>query len=38
VALGVGHSTEITKIKISGDDSVIASVSTDGAVLLWQNL
>lgn len=34
--LGVGHSTEIVKVKISGDGAVIASVSVDGAVLLWE--
>lgn len=37
-AMGVGHSTEIVKVKISGDGSVIASVSIDGAVLLWESV
>jgi cilia- and flagella-associated protein 52 len=37
-SLGFGHSTEIAKVKLSGDGSVIASVSVDGAVLLWEGI
>ncbi len=36
-AIGVGHSTEITKIKIAPDNRSVVSVSIDGAVLLWKN-
>lgn len=35
--LGVGHSMEIQKIKISPDQKKIISVSMDGAVFQWSN-
>ena len=34
--IGVGHSAEITRVKIDPDGGHIVSVSTDGAVLRWR--
>ena len=34
-SVGIGHSGDINKIKISPDGHSIASVSSDGAILLW---
>ena len=34
--MGVGHSGEITAVKISPDGKSIVSVSADGAILRWQ--
>jgi len=33
--LGQGHSSPITRVKISPDDSYIVSVGSDGAIFLW---
>jgi WD40 repeat protein len=33
--VGVGHSTDITKVKISPDNKHIVSVSADGAIFSW---
>lgn len=35
VFLGVGHSTEITKIRISPDQKKIVSVGSDGSIFTW---
>lgn len=34
-SVGIGHSSDITKIKVAPDGATIASVSYDGAILLW---
>jgi WD40 repeat protein len=34
--VGVGHSGEITAVKISPDGKTIVSVSADGAILRWR--
>ena len=34
--VGVGHSGEITAVKISPDGKSIVSVSADGAILRWR--
>ena len=34
--VGVGHSGEITAVKISPDGKTVISVSADGAILRWQ--
>ena len=34
--MGVGHSGEITSVKISPDGRTIVSVSADGAILRWR--
>ena len=34
--MGVGHSGEITAVKISPDGRTIVSVSADGAILRWR--
>lgn len=34
--VGVGHSGEITAVKISPDGRTIVSVSADGAILRWR--
>ncbi|KAI9188916.1 hypothetical protein H9P43_000338 [Blastocladiella emersonii ATCC 22665] len=34
--VGVGHSTEILKVKIAPDQRTIVSVSSDGAVFQWE--
>jgi WD40 repeat protein len=33
--VGIGHSAPITGIKISPDQTMIASISSDGAVFIW---
>eukprot|EP00003_Mantamonas_plastica_P005725 TRINITY_DN1466_c0_g1_i16.p1 TRINITY_DN1466_c0_g1~~TRINITY_DN1466_c0_g1_i16.p1 ORF type:complete len:627 (+),score=198.02 TRINITY_DN1466_c0_g1_i16:1598-3478(+) len=35
LAVGVGHSGEITKVRITPDQSRIVSVSSEGAIFLW---
>lgn len=35
-AIGLGHSTNITKVKISPDGKRIVSVSDEGAVMIWK--
>ena len=34
--MGVGHSGEVTAVKISPDGKTIVSVSADGAILRWR--
>ncbi|KAI9104138.1 quinon protein alcohol dehydrogenase-like superfamily [Phlyctochytrium arcticum] len=34
--VGVGHSTDITQVKIAPDQKSIVSVSSDGAVFVWK--
>ena len=34
--IGVGHSGDITRVKISPDGAHIVSVSADGAILRWR--
>jgi WD40 repeat protein len=34
--VGMGHSTDITKVRISPDSKYIVSVSTEGAVFQWK--
>lgn len=34
--VGVGHSGEVTKVKVSPDGYHAVSVSVDGAILRWQ--
>ena len=34
--VGVGHSGEVTAVKISPDGKTIVSVSADGAILRWR--
>lgn len=34
--VGVGHSGNITRVKISPDGSCIVSVSADGGILKWR--
>ena len=34
--IGVGHSGEITAVKIAPDGKTIVSVSADGAILRWR--
>ena len=34
--IGVGHSGEITAVKIAPDSKTIVSVSADGAILRWR--
>jgi WD40 repeat protein len=36
VATGAGHSTDITKVKISPDQKSIVSVSGEGAIFIWR--
>lgn len=33
--VGVGHSTDITKVRISPDGKHIVSVSLDAAIMTW---
>lgn len=33
--VGVGHSTDITNIKLSPDQRHLVSVSADGAIFMW---
>ncbi len=35
-AIGIGHSTDITKLKISPDQSRVISVSAEGAIFSWK--
>ncbi|KAJ3271455.1 Cilia- and flagella-associated protein 52 [Terramyces sp. JEL0728] len=35
-AVGVGHSTDITKVRISPNDNIVVSVSSEGAIFEWQ--
>lgn len=34
--IGIGHSAEVTKVKISPNGQHILSVSVDGAILRWK--
>jgi len=36
VYIGVGHSTEITKVKMSPDQKNIISISAEGAIYIWE--
>lgn len=36
VFVGRGHSTEITKLRVSPDSRQVVSVGTDGAIFLWK--
>jgi WD40 repeat protein len=35
IFIGVGHSADITKVKISPDHRHVISVSSDGAIFRW---
>ena len=34
--MGIGHSTDVNKIKISPDQTKIISVSSEGAIFVWK--
>ena len=34
--IGIGHSAEVTKVKVAPDGSHAVSVSVDGAILRWR--
>lgn len=34
--VGVGHSAEISKVKVAPDGCHVVSVSVDGAILRWK--
>ncbi len=36
VSTGKGHSTEITKLRLSPDQKTVVSVSVDGAIFIWK--
>jgi WD40 repeat protein len=35
LAIGVGHSTDVTRVRVSPDQKRIVSVSSEGAVFIW---
>ncbi|KAI8910144.1 WD40-repeat-containing domain protein [Gorgonomyces haynaldii] len=36
MSVGIGHSTDITRVRIAPNDQTVVTVSTDGAVFQWQ--